>query len=100
MVFDGANAGRPGAGGRGEWTVANLQLDDILALGLEGLGNRENVKSGFCVEAFGKRAMVNRLGHELRVIKLGAQIEVRRGGLAIPIAWRRSSEPAAGRRPG
>ena len=46
-VLDGLEAGGDGVAGAGERAVADLQFDDILALGFETLGDGQHVERGF-----------------------------------------------------
>ena len=53
-VVDGLDAGLEGVRGAGERAVADLQLDDVLALGLEPLGDGQHVEGGFGGQAAGE----------------------------------------------
>src|SRR5262249_40326303 len=50
-ALDGVDAGVDGGAGAGEGAVADLQLDDVLALRLEAFGDGEDVEGGLGDEA-------------------------------------------------
>jgi hypothetical protein len=53
MAFD---AGGARVLGTGEGTVADLEFNDVLPLGLEAFGHGEDIKGGFGVETSSKGA--------------------------------------------
>src|SRR5262249_17879795 len=56
LLVDRPDAGQRGVSRSGERAVADLQLDDVLALGLEALGDGEDVKGGLGGEVAGEVA--------------------------------------------
>ena len=56
LFLDRLDAGGSRSRRRGKGAVADLQLDHVLALGLQRFRHRQNVKSRFSVKTLGKRA--------------------------------------------
>src|SRR5262249_28486393 len=54
--LDGLDASGKGAAGAVEGTVADLEFDDVFALGLEATGHGEDVERGFGGQAAGEVA--------------------------------------------
>ena len=54
LVADGLDARFEGAGRARKRTVADLQFDDVLALGLEPAGDGEDVEGGFAGKSLGE----------------------------------------------
>ena len=54
LVADGLDPSFKGAGRARKRTVANLQLDHVLALRLEPASDGEDIKGGFTGKSFGK----------------------------------------------
>jgi len=85
MAFNGPNAGRSSYLRRGKRAVPDLQFDHVLALGLERLGDRQNVESCFGVETLGKSAESEGVIHSnVRLLKaMGAAEGQEKTGLLL-----------------